>query len=400
MDAILVLNAGSSSLKFALYRLGRGGEAPTLHARGQVEGIGTDAHLKAARADGHGEGVRRALPEAGPSGGEQAHEAALQAVLDELDGLVGPEGGLRLRAAGHRVVHGGPHLAEPVRLTDDNLTALRALIPLAPLHQPHNLRAVEAVRQLYPELPQIACFDTAFHRTQPAVAQRFALPRRYEAQGVLRYGFHGLSYQAISEQLPHLDSRAAEGRTIVAHLGAGASLCALKSGRSVDSTMGFTALDGLPMGQRCGNLDPGVVLHLLQHEGLDAAAIERLLYKESGLLGVSGLSSDMRDLLVSDEPRAAEAVELFCYRCVREIGALTASLGGLDALVFTAGIGERADAVRARILDGLDWLGLAWDSDANAAHEPRLTPDDSAVTAWVLPTDEEGVIARATARLI
>lgn len=385
MRGILVLNAGSSSLKFALYRRDEDELVPREH--GEVEGIGIEPRLHVA-----GWEAPRALT-AGAG-----HEPALEAVLEAMDEVAG---GLELLAAGHRIVHGGPRLHAPVRLDDDHLAYLRTLEPLAPLHQPHNLRAVDAVREVHPDLPQVGCFDTAFHRTQPRVAQRFALPRRYGDEGVLRYGFHGLSYQAIAERLPEVAPEAAGGRTVVAHLGAGASLCALRGGQSVDTTMGFTALDGLPMGQRCGSLDPGVVLYMLQHEGLSPARIEQLLYRESGLLGVSGQSPDMRALLDSERAEAAEAVELFVYRCVREIGALAAVLGGLDALVFTAGIGERSAAVRARIVEGLEEaFGMQLDPAANAAHGPRITAWNSDVTGWVLPTDEEGVIARSTLAVV
>ena len=387
-DAILVLNAGSSSIKYAVYEQ-RPDLALAVCLRGQVEGVGAQPRLRVD--DLHGAEEERELP------ANADHEAALAAVLDAVRGRLGER---RLIGAGHRIVHGGQRYSAPVAVDEAVLADLHALESLAPLHQPHNLAAVEAVRHVAPELPQVACFDTAFHRTQPAVAQRFALPRRYGERGVIRYGFHGLSYEYIAGQLPAYDPSAAAGRTVVAHLGAGASLCALHGGQSVATTMGFTALDGLPMGQRCGNIDPGVVLHLLQQEGCSVAEVERLLYRESGLLGVSGLSSDMRVLLESDAPEAAEAVELFCYRAVREIGALAAALGGLDALVFTAGIGEHAAPVRRRVAEGLQWLGVELDEPANDAGGPRITAANSPVAAWVIPTDEEGVIARHTAALL
>ncbi|MBK5935631.1 acetate/propionate family kinase [Halorhodospira sp. 9621] len=386
-DAILVLNAGSSSVKYAVYRHGDE-DALTLHLRGQVEGIGAAARL-------HVDDLQGAVATRELRAGAD-HDAALSAVLDAVRAHLGE---LNLVAAGHRIVHGGQAHSAPVVIDAAVLEALHQLEPLAPLHQPHNLAAVEAVRRVAPELPQVACFDTAFHRTQPAVAQRFALPRAYEQRGVVRYGFHGLSYEYIAARLPEYDPAAAAGRTVVAHLGAGASLCALAGGRSVATTMGFTALDGLPMGQRCGNIDPGVILHLLQQEGMTAAEVERLLYRESGLLGVSGLSADMRVLLDSDDPAAEEAVDLFCHRTLREIGGLAAVLGGLDAVVFTAGIGEHATPVRRRILEGLAWLGLELDGAANEAGGPRLTAAGSALRAWVIPTDEERVIAAHTARL-
>jgi acetate kinase len=308
-------------------------------------------------------------------------------------------GGEPLGAVGHRVGHGGLRYVEPVRVDDTVLAELETLVPLAPLHQPHNLAPIVALRGRRPELPQVACFDTAFHRTQPAVAQAFALPREYSEQGVRRYGFHGISYEYIASELPRYDPRAAAGRVVVAHLGNGSSLCALRDGRSVATTMGFSSLDGLPMGTRCGALDPGVLLHLLNHYHLDTPALEALLYKGSGLLGVSGVSSDMRALLASTDPRAAAAVDLYVYRIGRELGSLAAALGGLDALVFTAGIGAHAAAVRARVCRDAAWLGLTPDEAANAAGGPRISRAGSTVSAWVIPTDEELMIARHTSRL-
>ncbi|MFW6278079.1 MAG: acetate/propionate family kinase [Halorhodospira sp.] len=385
-EAILVLNAGSSSIKYAVYEHDEHGGL-TLRLHGHVEELGRRPRLYVDDLH-HSQDYRELEEGAG-------HEAALAAMLEAIEAQLGA---LRLIGAGHRIVHGGPAYSAPVRMDDHVLAALHELEPLAPLHQPHNLAAVEAVRRVAPGLAQVACFDTAFHRSQPPVAQRFALPRSYEERGVLRYGFHGLSYEYIAGQLPDYDPQAAAGRTVVAHLGAGASLCALHGGRSVATTMGFTALDGLPMGQRCGSIDPGVVLYLLREEGGSVAGVERLLYRESGLLGVSGISSDMRMLLASEAPEAAEAVELFCYRTVREIGGLAAALGGLDALVFTAGIGEHAAPVRRRIAAGLEWLGLSLDQAANERDGPRISAADSAVAAWVIPTDEERIIAAHTAR--
>ena len=299
----------------------------------------------------------------------------------------------RLSAVGHRVVHGGTRFSGPVRVDVRILSELRALIPLAPLHQPHNLAAIEAVADEAPWLDQVACFDTAFHRTQPAVAQAFALPRRYADAGIRRYGFHGLSYEYVAATLPRLDQRAAAGRTVVAHLGNGASMCALEGGQSVATTMGFTALDGLMMGTRCGAIDPGVLLYLIDRHRMDAAQLQQLLYEQSGLLGVSGRSSDMRDLLASTEPAAREAIDLFVYRASRELGSLAAALGGLDALVFTGGIGENAAPIRARICQEASWLGLRLDPEANARGGPCITTADSAAAAWVVPTNEELMIA-------
>ena len=306
----------------------------------------------------------------------------------------------RIVAAGHRVVHGGVKFAAPVRIDADVLGELASLIPLAPLHQPHNLAAIRAVVQHAPQLPQAACFDTAFHRTQPPVAQAFGLPRTYTERGVRRYGFHGLSYEYVASVLPGIDARAAAGRTVVAHLGNGASMCGLKAGQSMATTMGFTAVDGLVMGTRCGALDPGVLLFLMDQHGMDARALEVLLYQKSGLLGVSGISSDMRTLLASTDPRAAEAIELFVYRIVRELGSLTAALGGLDAVVFTGGIGENAASIRARVCRDAAWLGLELDEEANQRGGPCLSRPDSHVAAWVIPTNEELMIAHHTRRVL
>jgi len=301
------------------------------------------------------------------------------------------------RGCWHRIVHGGREYCTPLRLDAATLVELEALVPLAPLHQPYGLAPVQAIEAMRPRLAQVACFDTAFHVTQPAVAQTFPLPRRFTANGVRRYGFHGLSYDYINRTLPRWVG-GATGRTIVAHLGNGASLCAIRDGASVASTMGFTALEGLMMGTRSGSLDPGVVLHLILEKGLSAERVQHLLYKESGLLGVSGISGDMRELLASSAPEAAEAIELFVYRIVREIGSLTAALGGLDHLVFTAGIGERAAPVRAAVAEGCGWLGATLDPAANAAHAVRIAGADSRVGVWVIPTDEERMIAWHTAR--
>ena len=297
---------------------------------------------------------------------------------------------------GHRVVHGGVDYAGPVRITAEVVAKLERLVPLAPLHQPHNLRPIRALSARMPEVPQVACFDTGFHRAQPPLAQAFALPRELSEAGVRRYGFHGLSYEHIASVLPAHDARAAAGRTVVLHLGNGASMCAIAAGRSIATTMGFTALDGLPMGTRSGSLDPGVVLYLMDEHKMDARAIETLLYRRSGLLGVSGLSSDMRELLESEDPHAREAVALFCYRIGRELGSLAAALGGLDAIVFTAGIGEHAAAVREVVCRDAAWLGVKLDRAANARNGPMISTPDSRVAVWVIATDEESMIARHT----
>jgi acetate kinase len=388
-DALLVLNAGSSSLKFSVFQ---GGEPPEPLLRGQLEGLFTKPHFTARDTAGNAAGERT-----WEAGTKLGHSGAIEFLFDWGRGKLG---GHHIVAAGHRVVHGGRQFTRPVVISPEVLTALEALVPLAPLHQPHNLEAIRAVAGHAPELPQVACFDTSFHRTQPAVAQAFALPRQYAEEGVLRYGFHGLSYEYIASVLPDFDARAAAGRTVVAHLGNGASMCAVKNRQSVATTMGFTALDGLPMGTRSGALDPGVLLYLMDQHGMDARALEKLLYQESGLLGVSGISSDMRTLLGSQDPRAAEALDLFVYRIGRELGSLAAALGGLDALVFTGGIGENAAAIRARVCRDATWLGLDLDEAANNAAGPCISRAGSRVTAWVIPTNEELMIARHTRHLL
>ncbi|MGH8722954.1 MAG: acetate/propionate family kinase, partial [Burkholderiales bacterium] len=305
-------------------------------------------------------------------------------------------GDTRLAGVGHRVVHGGVDFAAPVRIDAAVLGRLEKLCPLAPLHQPHNLAGIRAVAATQPDLPQVACFDTAFHRAHPELADWFALPRRFYDDGIRRYGFHGLSYEYIARTLPAVAPELADARVVVAHLGSGASMCAMQAGRSIDSTMGFTALDGLPMGTRCGALDPGVVLHLLRAYGMDADAIEAMLYHDCGLKGVSGISNDMRDLLASDDPRAAQAIDLFVWRIGRELGALSAVLDGLDALVFTAGIGERSPAIREKVCARAGWLGVALDEAANRAGGPRISAPASKVAVFAIPTDEEQMIARHT----
>ena len=391
-DALLTLNAGSSSIKFALFaRSGDGTEVPRRpDFSGQIDGLGATPRLVARDTAG-----ARLADEALAPGAN--HRAALAHLVQWLQAH---DGGRAISAIGHRVVHGGQQFSAPIRLDATTVAALRAFIPLAPLHQPHNLAGIEAMEAALPGVPQVACFDTAFHREQPELAQLFALPRAITAEGVRRYGFHGLSYEYIAEVLPaHLSPVQAEGRVIVAHLGNGASMAALHARKSQATTMGFTAVDGLMMGTRTGNLDPGVLLYLMENHNLDAQALTRLLYKESGLLGVSGISQDMRALLESRLPEAREAIDLFCYRAVREIGSLAAALGGLDALVFTGGIGERAAPIREQICLPLRWLGLEFDAEANASGNDRISGDGSRVAACVIPTNEEWIIARHTARL-
>jgi acetate kinase len=379
---ILVLNAGSSSLKFSLFEVAA--DLPLVW-RGEIDGIGGHPHFVVRDTAGH------VVEDSRPTGD------LLATLLDWIDRHAS---GRTVVAAGHRVVHGGTRFSAPVLIGDGVLEALERLVPLAPLHQPHNLDPIRRLSRARPDLPQVACFDTAFHRTQPAVAQAFALPRELTEAGVVRYGFHGLSYEYIARALPPLAGAAGSGRVVVAHLGNGASLCALRNGRSVATTMSFTALDGLPMGTRSGALDPGVVLYLLTEGKMDVAAVTDLLYHRSGLLAVSGLSGDMRELLASPAAGARAAVELFVYRVGRELGSLAAALGGLDALVFTAGIGEHAVPVRAGVCAGAAWLGVRLDGEANARGGPRISADDSAVSVWVIPTNEELMIAEHTRRLV
>ena len=391
MDSALVLNAGSSSLKFCVYR----GEDPTswhLDARGQIDGIGTAPKFVAKDPSGARVDARQ-LDAAAVRDGHGA-------LSDLAAWLRSRYSGGRVRGVGHRVVHGGARFTGPTRVTPDVLDEIRKLIPLAPLHQPYNLAAIEAVAGQLPDVPQVACFDTSFHRGQPAVAEIVALPRDICAAGVQRYGFHGLSYEYVASVLPSVAPAIAEGRVIVAHLGSGASLCAMKQRRSVDSTLGFTALDGLCMGTRPGTTDPGVILYLFQSLGLSAKEVEAILYKKSGLLGISGISNDMRDLIENPAPSARLAVDYFVYRAAREIGGLASVLGGLDALVFTAGIGENSPEIRRRICEASAWLGVDLDQDANRAGGPLISRPQSAVSAWVIPTNEELVIARHTGRLL
>jgi acetate kinase len=389
-DAILTLNAGSSSLKFSLFDIGANGDLG-LVASGEVESLTGAPHLIARAGSG------ATLGERTWAAGETDFSGLMGAVIDWIDGHLGAD---TLIAVGHRVVHGGPDRSRPERVTPDVLKALDGLSPLAPLHQPHNLAPIRAIAEARPNLAQVACYDTAFHRTLPPVATRFALPRVYEAEGVRRYGFHGLSYEYIAGRLRTLDPALAAGRVIAAHLGSGASLCALRNGVSLDTTMGFTALDGLMMGERCGALDPGVILYLEQERGLGAKEIEDLLYKRSGLLGVSGISDDMRVLLASADPHAREAIELYIYRIVREVGALASVLGGLDGLVFTAGVGENAAAIRSGVCTGLHWLGARLDEAANAQNLAVISAPDSKIVVRVTPTNEEAMIARHTLEIV
>jgi acetate kinase len=381
---ILTLNAGSSSLKFALYSVSEG--AADRNCEGKIDGIGSAPRFAAHDASGSVLAEQDWPADAG-------YEALLKSLLDWIDHQIGTD---ELVACGHRVVHGGRRFIAPVRITPEILAELDQLVPLAPLHQIHNLAAMRAVEAARPNLPHVACFDTAFHHDLAPVVRRVALPVRWEDDGIRRYGFHGLSYEYIAGELGTIAPQLAAGRTIVAHLGNGASLCALDGGRSVDTTMGFTPLDGLVMGTRCGAIDPGIILYLQRHHAMTAAQIEDLLYYRSGLLGVSGISNDVRTLLASDDPAARDALELFVFHIARQTGALTATLGGLDGFVFTAGIGENAPAIRTAVCNRLRWQGVVLDEAANLYGRGRISASGSAVEVWVIPTDEEGMIVRHT----
>jgi acetate kinase len=391
-QGILTINAGSSSIKFALFELSGANNTLARHPSlsGQIDGIGAQAKLVARDVND------KRFPDVALTAGIK-HKDAFDQLLRWLDSH--NEDDWRISAVGHRVVHGGSLYSQPIVLTPAVLAELEQFVLLAPLHQPHNLAGINALSALLPEIPQIACFDTAFHRTQPPVAQMFAIPKALTAEGVKRYGFHGLSYEYIARVLPEHTAKA-DGRVLVAHLGNGASMCAMVGRRSQATSMGFTAIDGLMMGTRTGALDPGVLLYLLENKGMGVKDLTNLLYKQSGLLGVSGISQDMRTLLASDDPAAADAVELFCYRAITQIGALAAAIGGLDALVFTGGIGEHAAEIRRRIAEGCAWLGLEFDGSANAADGIRISTASSRVDALVIPTDEEWMIAEHTRDLI
>jgi acetate kinase len=390
MDTILVVNAGSSSVKFQVF--GADGTAqPRRLIKGQVDGVGTRPRLRAEDAD-----KRQLVDQSYDPEQVKTVPAALQSAgtwlreTQNLDPI----------AAGHRVVHGGPRYDKPVMIDDAVLSHLEGYAPLAPLHQPNNLAPIHAIRASAPGLLQVACFDTAFHRTHPALADHYAIPQRFHAEGVRRYGFHGLSYEYIASRLPQVAPEVAAGRVIVAHLGSGASMCALSGGRSVESTMGFTALDGLAMGTRPGQIDPGVILYLIDQKGMSAAEVQKLLYNECGLKGLSGVSNDVRELEASADPRAGFALDFFVYRVGLQAGLLAAALGGVDAFVFTAGVGENSPGMRARIAERLMWLGGALDPAANARHAPRISKPESRIPLYVIPTDEELMIAKHTCSLL
>jgi acetate kinase len=386
-DTILVVNAGSSSIKFSSYEI-VDGSTLRLASKGALDGIGTQARLRAQDAKGAPFTDQKYASEDVPD-----VPAAMAVVGGWLRTHLG--GGLPV-AVGHRVAHGGPWYAAPRKVDEALLAALERLVPLAPLHQPYNIGPIRSIQARFPGIPQVACFDTAFHRGHPDVADRYALPEALYQAGVRRYGFHGLSYEYIARALPQVAPGIAQGAVVVAHLGSGASMCAIRAGHSVDSTMGFTALDGLPMGTRCGQLDPGVVLYLLMEKGWSVKDVERLLYRDAGLRALSGLSNDVRDLLRSHAPEARLALDYFVYRVGRELGSLAAALGGLDALVLTAGIGENSPEIRARIGARAEWLGVRLDEAANRAGGPRISTADSRVSVWVIATDEERMIAEHT----
>ena len=383
---VAVINAGSSSIKFAVYEAGRR-HAPLF--RGQVEQIGLAPSLRVVNAE--------QLLVRGQRWEAMDHRAAMREILQTVVELID---GTPVLGIGHRVVHGGLHFTAPVRLDSGIMAALTALTPLAPLHQPHNLSPIAVIADQAPHIPQVACFDTAFHRTQDNLAQLFALPRKFSDMGIRRYGFHGLSYEYVVSRLGEVAPELTDARIIIAHLGNGASLCAVHRGCSVASTMGFTAVDGLMMGTRCGAIDPGVLLHLMDAHGMGVRDIENLLYRQSGLLGVSGISSDMRTLRASPSPQATDAIALFTYRAIREIGSLAAALGGLDALIFTGGIGENDAATRADICEGIRWLGLELDPAGNSSAPGCISTDKSRVSAWVIPTDEERMVADHTMQIL
>ena len=389
-QAILTINAGSSSIKFALFPLAHP-ISPDAEVSGQIDGIGTNATKMVAK-DRAGEKIANQAI----AGEQVSHDTAFDALLKWF---MATHSGWQIVAVGHRVVHGGERYSAPTIVDATVLDHLTSFIPLAPLHEPHNVAGIRALQALLPDVPQIACFDTAFHRSQPDVAQSFALPRALSAEGIKRYGFHGLSYEFIARALPQHSHRAA-GRVVVAHLGNGASMAAMVNRKCVATTLGFSTIDGLMMGTRCGNLDPGVVLHLMETKGLTVKDMTKMLYKESGLLGVSGISQDMRTLLASDKPEAEEAVNLFCYRIARELGSLVAASGGIDALVFTGGIGEHAAEVRRRVCLLSDWLGIRLDPEANARHDIVISAGNSSVDVLVIPTNEEWMMAHHAQTLL
>ncbi len=389
METVLVVNAGSSSVKFQIFDAAR--SAPERLIKGQVDGIGTHPRL---RAETHAGAI---LVDHAYTQEEVTDVAAATAIASDW---LRKTQRFELIAVGHRVVHGGPQFERPVLVDRAVLTCLERYCALAPLHQPNNLAPIRSLLERRPELPQVACFDTAFHRTHSALADRYAIPERFHREDIRRYGFHGLSYEYVAGRLREIAPATAKGRVIIAHLGSGASMCALADGKSIESTMGFTALDGLPMGTRCGQIDPGVLLYLISEKGFTPAAVEDLLYRESGLKGLSGISNDMRELEASKAPGAALAIDYFIYRIGLYVGMLAGALGGLDAFVFTAGVGENSATVRAGVAEKLAWLGAAFDADANGASKALISQPHSKLKLYVVPTDEELMIARHTVALL
>ena len=390
MDTILVVNAGSSSVKFQIFSVEGEGKLKRL-IKGQMDGIGSRPRLRASGADSEPLADRAYPIESVPD---------VPAAMGIAGGWLRDELRINPMAVGHRVVHGGPDHDRPVLIDHGVVARLERYVALAPLHQPHNLAPIRSLLANFPALPQVACFDTAFHRTHDAVADYYAIPYQLHAEGVRRYGFHGLSYEYVAKTLPQVAPEIAKGRVIVAHLGSGASMCALKGGRSIESTMGFTALDGLPMGTRPGQIDPGVLLYLISEKGMSAANAQNFLYRDCGLKGLSGISNDMRELEASEDPKAKLAVDYFVYRVGLNAGMLAAALQGLDAFVFTAGIGENSVRIRARIGDQLRWLGATLDEAENSRHARLISRSDSRIPVYVIPTDEELMIAQHTLSLL
>jgi len=389
-DVIAVLNAGSSSIKFSLFVTSD--DDADLLVRGQIEGLYTAPRFVSKDKSGN-----VIAEKSWPEGTKLGHEGAIEQLFSHVRASFS---GYNLLGVGHRVVHGGLTYTQPVRINREVLDVLERLIPLVPLHQPHNLAPIKLLLERRPELTQIACFDTSFHRTNPRISQLYAIPYEYSEAGAVRYGFHGLSYEYISMVLPQFDARAASGKTVILHLGNGASMCAIENGKSVAATMGFSGVEGLPMGTRSGTLDPGLILYFMDGLGMDTRSVEKLIYTKSGLLGVSGISSDMRTLLESKEPRAKLAIDLFLYRIRRELGSLAAALGGLDSIVFTGGVGENAAPIREGVCLDAAWLGVELDPAANARGGPCISTAGAPVSAWVIPTNEELMIARHTRRLL
>ena len=384
---ILVINAGSSSVKFALFELGAG--QPLMTLKGQIFGLGTQTKMDAEDGAGH---AVSSIPQ---MTGVDTHDQVFQVLINWLEGR-----GEHLSAIGHRVVHGGSEFSKPVVVDAENYKSLQSLISLAPHHQPHNLAGIDTLRSRFPSLSQVACFDTAFHSSIPAEAFELGLPKGYAERGLRRYGFHGSSYEYVAERLPEVSGKPLPSRLVIAHLGNGASMCAIKDGKSIATTMGFSTLDGIPMGTRSGAIDPGVLLHLMRQDTAGPDELEDLLYNKSGMLGVSGISSDMRELLDNDTEEAKSAVEYYCYRITRELGSLAAALGGLDALVFTGGVGENASQIRSAVLQKSEWLGFRIDDQANQNADACITSVESKATAWVIPTNEELSIALHTQRIL